>query len=320
MHLIADVLEQHLPQSYPAAADAILSALPPPLNPDLRDDDFGHFIYLPLGFYIQNHGLEGHISTSLDALEELTQRFSMEFPIRAFLNRWPEETLDRMQGWAGHSNYHVRRLVSEGTRPRLPWGQSIKLEDKARWPLLDRLHADPTRFVTRSVANHLNDLTRSAPEDVLARFRAWEAADQQSTKELEWMRRHALRTLIKAGDPAAMDALGYRRDMVRAASICFDRQDIKIGASARIEAQITLSQDAPVLIDYVIDFIKANGSTSPKVFKLSVVEGKADVAIEVGKKHVFKKGATTFTLHPGPHTVHLQVNGQRVASSDFTLS
>jgi len=151
---IADVLARHLPRDFGQASDAILSALPPPLDPGLRDDDFGHFIYAPLGVFVENHGLESHFSRSLEMLEALTQRFSMEFSIRAFLNRWPSQTLAQMQLWLDHDHYHVRRLVSEGTRPRLPWGQNVGLTQDDTLPLLDRLHGDPTRYVTRSVANH----------------------------------------------------------------------------------------------------------------------------------------------------------------------
>ena len=127
INLIAEVLARHLPSDYLAASDAIVAALPPPLDPTLKDDDFGHFIYAALGVYVENHGLEQHLDRSLDVLEAVTQRSSMEFSIRAFLNRWPDETLERMQDWITHDHYHVRRLVSEGTRPRLPWGQGIGL-------------------------------------------------------------------------------------------------------------------------------------------------------------------------------------------------
>ncbi|MEL6684897.1 MAG: hypothetical protein AAFQ00_06370, partial [Pseudomonadota bacterium] len=204
INLIAQVLAAHLPSDFPDACNAILRALPPPLDPNLTDDDFGHFIYAPLGVYVENHGLDGHVALSLDMLAALTQRFSMEFSIRVFLNRWPDAVLARMQDdWVHHEHYHVRRLVSEGTRPKLPWGQSIGLTPAQTLPLLDQLHADRTRFVTRSVANHLNDITKSDPDAVIDRLSAWQKTGAQSDKELTWMRKHALRGLIKAGHPGA---------------------------------------------------------------------------------------------------------------------
>ncbi|MEM7441510.1 MAG: hypothetical protein AAF393_18145, partial [Pseudomonadota bacterium] len=151
---IAEVLARHLPQDFPAAADAIEAALPPALDPTKTDDDFGDFILAPLGDYVATHGLdEANVSRALTALHQITQRFSMEFAIRFFLRDWPEETGKTLEVWAQDTNYHVRRLASEGTRPRLPWAPRVKVDEGLRDRLLDQLHADPTRYVTRSVAN-----------------------------------------------------------------------------------------------------------------------------------------------------------------------
>lgn len=123
---IADCLKTAFPGALPDVAPVILRALPPPLDPSLSDDDFGDFIFAPLGFWVGQVGAD-HPDLALDVLAELTQRFSMEWAIRPFLNGHPDLVLDRMQDWCGHSSYHVRRLVSEGTRPRLPWGQAVGL-------------------------------------------------------------------------------------------------------------------------------------------------------------------------------------------------
>ena len=319
--LIAEVLAKYLPVDFEAAADAIVTALPPPLDPSLTDDDFGHFIYAPLGVFVENHGLAAHVRRSLDLLEAVTQRFSMEYSIRAFLNRWEGETLERMQDWAVHDHYHVRRLVSEGTRPRLPWGQNVGLTFDQTLPFLDRLYSDPTRFVTRSVANHLNDITKSAPELVLERLQTWQAAGRQTEKELNWMQRHALRGLVKAGHPAALLQLGYAPD------VQLDRAEISIapnvlapGDTAEVSVLLKVGQDAPLIVDYVIDFVKANGETLPKTFKLKVLEVKAGAPVKLSKRHHFKSNATTFKLYPGAHQVHLQVNGRIVSTDRFTLT
>ena len=150
---------------------------------------------------------------ALDLLHAATQRFSMEFYIRPFLNRWPKETLARLALWARDDNYHVRRLVSEGTRPKLPWAKAVKLSTDQRLPFLDALHADGTRFVTRSVANHLNDLAKEEPATVVTVLKDWAKQGRQTPKELAWMTRHALRTLIKDGDAGALAVLGYRSDV-----------------------------------------------------------------------------------------------------------
>ncbi|MEL6641515.1 MAG: hypothetical protein AAFP98_09420 [Pseudomonadota bacterium] len=318
---IAEVLEDFLPRDFPAAAKAIHAALPPPLDPTLTDDDFGHFIHAPLGVYVENHGLERYVGTSLDLLEAITQRFSMEFSIRAFLNTHQAATLERMQVWATHQNYHVRRLVSEGTRPKLPWGQKVGLTREQTLPLLDMLHADPTRFVTRSVANHLNDITKTAPDIVITQLEAWQKADAQNGKELDWMRRHTLRGLIKAGHAGAMAHLGYDANLdVTVEMFEIVPTTIDRGDTAEISATFTTEADAPLIVDYVIDFVKANGSTSPKTSKWKVLEVKGGKPVSLKKKHVFKANATTFTLHPGRHAVSLMINGQTVARRDFMLN
>ena len=318
---IAEVLADHLPAEFPAAADAIGAALPPPLDPRLRDDDFGHFIYAPLGVYVENHGLEGYLDQSLDLLAAITQRFSMEFSIRAFLNRYPDETLERMHDWISHDHYHVRRLVSEGTRPKQPWGQGIGLTAQQTLPLLDQLHGDRTRFVTRSVANHLNDITKSSPGLVLDRLATWQKQDDQSAKELLWMRKHALRGLIKAGHPGAMTHLGYQPTVkVTVSDFSITPDTVARGDAAQVSVTLTTRHDAPLIVDYVIDFVKSNGKTAPKVFKLKVLDAKAGKPVTLTKRHVFKDNATTFTLHPGPHRAHVQVNGRVIASEPFTLT
>jgi 3-methyladenine DNA glycosylase AlkC len=253
-------------------------------------------------------------------LEAITQRFSMEFSIRAFLNRWQAATLERMQDWVTHDHYHVRRLVSEGTRPRLPWGQNVGLTADETLPLLDKLHADPTRFVTRSVANHLNDVTKIDPDRVIARLEDWQKSGQQASKELDWMRRHALRGLIKAGHPGAMAHLGYHRDVPMTLShLSITPDPVARGDTAEIALSLTTAQDAPLIIDYVIDFVKANGKTAPKVFKWKNLAAKAGQPVALIKKHHFKDNATTFALYPGAHQLHVQINGQIWQSIPFTL-
>lgn len=317
---IAEVLARHLPTEFDAASEAIMAALPEPLSADLTDDDFGHFIYAPLGVYVENQGLENHLDQSLDLFEAITQRFSMEFSIRAFLNTHEGAVLERMADWVTHPHYHVRRLVSEGTRPRLPWGQNVGLTSDQTMPLLDRLHGDKTRFVTRSVANHLNDVTKKTPDVVLGRLKAWTEAGQQNNKELDWMARHALRGLVKAGHPGAMVHLGYDPDVaLQDMSIAISPNDVNRGDAADIAVSFRCDPGAHVIVDYVVDFVKANGKTSPKVFKLKTMQVKGDVATQLLKRHVFKSNATTFTLHPGDHAVHLQINGVRRATAQFVL-
>lgn len=320
MEWMADCLEGQLAKDFPTMADQLEAAMPAPLDPALRDDDFGQFIHAMPGILAVRHGLEDHRERALDLLYEATKRFSMEFYIRPFLNRWPEETLARLARWAADDNYHVRRLVSEGTRPRLPWARSVTLETGQRVPLLARLYSDKTRYVTRSVANHLNDIAKKEPELVISLLQEWQQEGRQDAKELAWMTRHALRVLVKQGHAGALDLLGYRGNVPVRASLTLGADSYAIGERLAIGCELATDQDLPVMVDYRITFARAGGKTAEKVFKLKVAEIKAGNPLTLSKSHFLKGDATTFTLYPGPHAVVLQVNGQDLARADFELT
>ena len=315
----ADCIEPYLAPDFPAMATQLEAAMPPRLDPSLRDDDFGRFIHAVPGVLAVRHGLEAHRDRALDLLHAATQRFSMEFYIRAFLNRWPDETLARLAAWAEDDNYHVRRLVSEGTRPKLPWARKVDLTLEQTLPLLDRLQADPTRFVTRSVANHLNDVAKSDPDAVLGRLEDWEAVGTQGTKERAWMRRHALRTLIKDGHPGAMHMLGYRGDAPLDVSIDVTSGEVALGDALEFTVTLSSAEALPVLVDYRIRFARPQGKTGEKVFKLKVAEVKAGAPLTIKKVHKLKANATTFELHKGLHGLVVQVNGVDRAEGSFVI-
>jgi 3-methyladenine DNA glycosylase AlkC len=297
-------------------ADALEAAMPAPLDASRKDDDFGRFIHAVHGVLIARHGLE-QPERALDALYAATQRFSMEYAIRPYLNRWPEETLARMEDWARDDHYHVRRLVSEGTRPKLPWGRKVEIDPRRPLALLDVLHADPTRFVTRSVANHLNDVSKIAPEAVVGRLRDWKAQGAQEARELDWMTRHALRTAVKRGEGPALALLGYEGGRVRARLEVLT-PEVAIGGV--LEFAVTLEAEArlPVMVDYRLRYARPKG-TAEKVFKLKVAEVRPGGALRLVKRHRLLGDATTYKLHPGVHGITVQVNGEDVAEGGFDL-
>ncbi len=315
----ASCLEPYLAPDFPTMADQLEAAMPAPLDPSLSDDDFGQFIHAVPGVLAVRHGLAAHRERALDLLHAATQRFSMEAYIRPFLDQWPEETLARLWLWVRDENYHVRRLVSEGTRPKLPWAKAIHLDAEAVWPLLDILHADPTRYVTRSVANHLNDISKTDPEAVVARLGAWRGTAQQRERELGWMTRHALRSAVKAGDRGALALLGYRQDVPVRASLALHPKAPRIGETVTISVRLEADQDLPVMVDYRMRFVRAGDRVSHKVFKLKQGQLKAGVPLVLEKQHKLKGNATTFTLHPGRHEVTVQVNGVDLAMGSFEL-
>lgn len=319
---IATVLEGFLPSDFAKAADIIENAIPAPLDHTKTDDDFGDFIFAPLGEYVVRNGMDAeNLSISLPLLRELTKRFSVEFSIRHFLNAWQNETVAAMQDWVKDDNYHVRRLVSEGTRPTLPWGKKIGLSIDDTLPFLEILHADPTRFVTRSVSNHLNDISKKQPDLVVEILTKWRDLNRQDAKELDWMIRHATRTMVKKGHVGALALLGFRDNpLIEVSAMTLSPDDrITIGEVGTFSFEITAKRDENLIVDYAIDFVKKNGSTAPKVFKLKKIEMKKGQTIKLTKKHRFMKGATTFTHYAGAHRFNLQINGTILGQHDFTL-
>lgn len=320
INLIAEVLAQYLSKDFQTAALQIQTALPPELDPSNTDDDFGDFIFAPLGEYVVKNGLDD-LDTSLPLLKEITKRFSMEFALRHFLISAPNETMATLLLWALDENYHVRRLVSEGTRPTLPWGLNVGLKVGDTLPLLENLHTDHTRFVTRSVSNHLNDLSKKSPTVVIGALISWREASIQDKTELDWMTRHALRTLVKKGNGDALVLLGYNNQPnIKVSDVSISVTSLPIGDATSFSATITAEKDENLMIDYVIDFVKANGKTSPKVFKLKKVALKRGQSVTLNKTHKFLKGATTFTHYPGVHRMYLQVNGKRHGCCEFELT
>jgi 3-methyladenine DNA glycosylase AlkC len=318
---ISFCFQKHLPQNFPDALEILLQSLPEPCNPNLNDNDFGDFIYAAYGDFVAQYGCSAEfLVLSLDALEQITMRFSAEYAIRNFINAFPDETFKKIEEWTSHPHYHVRRLASEGTRPKLPWGMKIGLDVNQALPLLDTLHSDSTRFVTRSVANHLNDIAKSHPELVIERLKHWKKEQKQSTKELDFIIRHALRTLIKKGYSAALKLIGI------SAKPNIEIKQISVSESVQMNTYLEKSialiviEDCTLLIDYVIHFQNSKGEmNSVKVFKWKQISVKKNETIQLSKRHEMRQFMTTRTLYPGKHQWSLQVNGEIVHRHDFEL-
>lgn len=321
IRFIATTLSEYLSPDYPTAVAHILKALPPPLDPSKTDNDFGSFIFAPLGEYIVRNGLrEQYLRLSLTALRELTMRFSMEDAIRPFINTFPDKTLAELSQWTKDGNYHVRRLVSEGTRPMLPWSGRLTIDPQRVVPFLETLYADPTRYVTRSVANHLNDLSKTNPELVLELCTKWQKEKKQTPAELAWLTKHALRTLLKRGDQAALGQLGYTaKPPVKVTDFKLSAKTIKVGERLGFTFEIAAKADVKLLINYKIDFVKSNGSHAAKVYRVKVLQLIAGESASLCKQHRFVKNSTTLTFYAGVHHVTLQINGQDIVSLPFTL-
>jgi 3-methyladenine DNA glycosylase AlkC len=318
---IAECLKRHLPRDYRRAVGILLKALPAPNNPHLTDDDFGDFIYAPYADYVAKNGCtEEYFKFSLNALHAITQRFSAEDAIRSFINVFPRNTLKELMGWATDSHYHVRRLCSEGTRPKLPWSHKLTIPITAPMPILDKLFADSTRFVTRSVANHINDISKSDPDLAVATLSRWRSSGMQSPAETDYIIRHALRSLVRSGHPKAMKLLGASpKPNVRV--VRFDvPSKVTMNAALPLSLTIRAREDARIIADYLLHFQNKTGRmTRKKVFKLTALSLKKGASVVISKRHILRRNMTTRTLYSGRHAVELHINGSVFARREFDV-
>lgn len=316
VQLIRQALHSYLPQDYPKALCILLESA--------RSGRLNGFDLWPYSDFIQNYGLS-NVDLSLQALRELTPSFSSEFAIRPFLINYPDKTIPYLEQCALDPNLHVRRWASEGTRPRLPWGE--RLHAFIKTPsitscILEHLKFDPEQYVRKSVANHLNDIAKDHPKYVLSTLSDWQKiADERDTINLGWMVRHALRTLIKEGNPKALQLIDVSaKAKIQISNFRVNQRVLQVGEYLEFEfkLQSLASQPQKLVIDYLIHFMKANARHSPKVFKLKeiILPGRSEVAIR--KKHHMKQ-ITTRTYYPGAHLLELQINGKKFGQMDWTL-
>lgn len=318
---IRTCLRKYLPQDYEKAVNIMLAALPAPLNEDLTDNDFGDFIYAPYNDFVAHYGCkQEYLLFSLSALKEMTKRFSAEDSIRYFLNAFPQETLSMLAKWSKDKNYHVRRLCSEGSRPKLPWAQKINIAVEDALPLLHNLYADKTRYVTRSVANHLNDIAKTKPDLVLQTLKTWKESEQQTPAEMDFIIKHALRTLIKNGNQEALALMGFGDSCnLSLSQLQFDEK-VKIGEALSFSFMINSLETKDLAIDYILHFQSKQGTLSnKKVHKLKAFLAVQQRDTEVRKRHIFRPNMTTRQLYAGTHKVEIQINGTILADFCFEL-
>ncbi len=305
-----EALRATLPDNYPVAV-AVLRDVAPRI---------GHnFVGLMLPDYVGQYGRE-HPAASLAALHFLTRFSSGEFAIREFLKRDLPGTLVVMERWSRDDNEHVRRLASEGCRPRLPWSfrlEALVADPGPVWPILENLRADPSLYVRKSVANHLNDITKDHPDEVLARLARWEGTNLHTA----WIARRGLRTLVKQGHDGALGVLGAGakpRIEVRAFKVSPAR--LSLGDTLTITADLASRAAKPqrLVLDYAIRYVKAGGKTHRKVFKWKEVLLATGGELRLAKRQTIRDFSTR-RHHAGRHEVELQANGRVVARAVFTL-
>lgn len=323
---IADSLKSHLPEEFELAASILNDVI---LNKNLKG-----FELWPISEFISQKGLD-YPETSIGLMTEMTQLFTSEFAVRPFIKKDPEYMLAQLKKLTRHQNPHVRRWVSEGTRPRLPWGEKIDAFYKnPTWtlPLLEDLKYDDELYVRKSVANHINDLSFIDAKLVINLLKTWlKKAPKNQSEKIEWIKRHALRTLIKKGHEEALELMGvstkaeYKIKNFKLLnnnknSTLHAPQKFKVGQYLDFEFSILSKSKSPqaFIVDYLVFFNKANGKQQPKVFKLKTLRLSSGEEIKIVKKHSLRQ-VTTRKFYKGLHKIALKVNGKESQAIEWEL-
>jgi len=305
----AVTMYQYLPNDYSSALKIILKT----------GTQFTGFVGLIFPHFVVSYGMQQY-QLSIDALQKLTVYSSGEFAIRPFLKEFPVASVKTMELWSKNKNEHVRRLSCEGLRPLLPW--SFKLSPYLDYPMvstkiLTNLNNDESLYVRKSVGNHLNDLTKNYPEYVLDLIKTWDSSQEHTA----WIIKKGLRTLIKNGDKRVFKFLGYPKPTnISIDNIHIENDVIKIGETTFFSFKVkNNSQEAtPIIIDYIIYYVKKSGKQTPKVFKLRETKIQRDSTMVLSKKIALKQ-LSTRTHYSGEHQLEIQINGESKALTSFIL-
>ena len=318
VHFVRDELQKRLPQDFSTALNILLRSL--------ESKTLKGFDLWPYTEFVQSYGLH-EPEASLLALYKMTQLFTGEFAVRPFLRLHQKRTLTFLKTCASDTNVHVRRWVSEGSRPRLPWGERLDIFIKdplATLPLLEKLKYDSELYVRKSVANHLNDISKDHPGLVIDLLTKWQrASDSSKTKKqnIQWITRHALRSLIKNADAGALKLMGAEPNSKITCSKFklnkkFFKMNERIEFSFFLESRSKKSQK--LIIDYIVHHVKSSGATSPKVFKLKTLTLNPGSKIIIKKNHSLKP-ITTRRYYAGTHSLEIQINGKIYAKTKWEL-
>ncbi|MBI5961306.1 MAG: hypothetical protein HY866_21385, partial [Chloroflexi bacterium] len=311
MRQITNALHAVLPDDYRAALKIIRQAAPAAQG----------FITMCFCDFVEVFGLDDW-DASIPALEQFTQQSSAEFAVRPFIVRDPVRMMAQMLAWSRHDHAGVRRLASEGCRPRLPWAMALpmlKADPAPILPILEQLKLDESEFVRRSVSNNLNDIAKDNPQVTLDVVRRWK--QDHDSPDMAQIVTHALRTLVKKGDPDALELLGYAPSATfRVSELDVSPAAIPMGGEVTISFEVKSLSDEPqsLMIDYVITLVRARGQTTEKVFKLTKRTLAPGETLRLSRRHSFK-AVTTRRYYPGEHGVEIQINGTRSERQCFEV-
>jgi 3-methyladenine DNA glycosylase AlkC len=299
-------LFETLPKPYEKALDILIKAAL----------DVKGFEAMALPDFVATYGME-EWDLSMPALKHFTQYYSSELAIRPFLAKDPEKGMTYMTAWAEDKNPKVRRLASEGCRPRLPWAMALpkfKEDPSPILPILEKLKDDESEDVRRSVANNLNDISKDNPDVALGICEKWHGQSENTDKIVK----HACRSMLKAGDKRALAIFGYSDpSLINVKNLSLDKTTLKIGDALTFSFDLIVAEKSKVRLEYAAYFVKAKGKSSKKVFKISEKDYEKGT-FSVKRKQSFVE-QTTRKHYPGTHQISVIVNGEEKAKVSFEL-
>lgn len=306
MHHTADVLHHFMPTDF-SDAISVLKCIIAELRAQGIKEQSIEFMFLPA--YIEMYGLEDY-DCAVDGFECVTQYTSCEFAVRPFIIRYPAKMLVQLQAWTQHESRHVRRLASEGSRPRLPWAMALpefKHDPKPLLPILTALKCDDCEVVRRSVANNLNDIAKDNSDVVVQIATQW-LGDNEHTDKLV---KHACRTLLKQAQPEIMALFGFLQDLIKLTEMAITTSVVKVGEKLTFNFTINNTSRMPqrLRLEYGLYYLKKNGTLVRKVFKITerVIAGNTQEQIT---RHQSFKIISTRVFHLGTHKLSIIINGQ----------
>jgi 3-methyladenine DNA glycosylase AlkC len=313
---LALMIHEQLPTNFNSASKFLILIIE---NLKSKNQIIFSYEYFFIADYIEVFGQKDYTS-SIAAMEQITKYITCEFAVRPFIINDQDKLMQQMLDWSTHPHENVRRFASEGSRPKLPWGMALKklIKDPTPiLPILENLKADNSLFVRKSVANNLNDISKDHPELVLDLLKRW----QNYSEHTNWIIKHACRTLLKAGNPKAMQLFGYADNAILdIGAIQLQTPIVKMGSQLRFSFTIKNKSSKKELIrlEYGLYFLKANGKQNRKVFKLTEREFKSDEETSISKKHTIKE-ITTRKYYLGNQKLSLIVNGIELEQTNFIL-
>ena len=303
---LATCLGQTLPEDYRAAIRVLRET-------SARVRGWAGWVYPD---FVELYGLD-HWKTSISALAHFTPVFSSEFGVRPFIVRDPERMLSQMQTWSRNRNHHIRRLASEGCRPRLPWATALpelKRDPRPILPILEQLKDDPELYVRRSVANNLNDIAKDNPRITLELAKAWRG----KSAETDWVTKHGCRTLLKQAHPEALALFGFApaRD-AKVTELALARKTVRIGDHLEFSFSLRVKSETRARVEYAIDYVKSRGQHSRRIFKITE-NTYADGSHEFARRQSFADMSTR-KHYPGEHRLSILINGAEKACAPFRV-